>query len=296
LLACGLAAAPPACAHAVADKARAAHGIAAIVLGLVVVMALAAYLIGARRLHRRAGRRGITTARALAFAGGTAMLLTALWSPLDTLAAGSFALHMVQHELLMLVAAPLLVLGRPLAAWSWALPARVAHRIRAIFFRPPFRLSWRALTGVTGATALQIAVLWLWHMPSAFDAALASPLVHLAQHASFLAVALCFWWATLGSPEARHGIGASMAALFTTMLTSGALGALLSLSVSPWYTHDAGESLLGLTLLEEQQLGGMIMWIPGGVAYLVGALACSRRLLVPRRAVAPVDLAPVEIR
>jgi cytochrome c oxidase assembly factor CtaG len=158
--------------------------------------------------------------------------------------------HMVQHELLMVVAAPMIVLGRPVETWIWGLPPgwRRGIHVPGVFSDP------------VAAWAAHAAAIWVWHVPGFFEAALADPWLHLAQHASFFGTALVFWWSLL-APSHRHLAG--MASLFTTMLHTGALGALMALSRGAWYPGFA---------LEDQQLAGLVMWVPAGLAYPIAAL------------------------
>ena len=206
----------------------------------------AGYAAGVHRLWRRAGRgRGIARAHAGAFAAGMAVLATAAMAPLGE----RLWTHMVQHELLMVVAAPLLVLGRPMVAYA-----------RLMALRVPRRLSDPLL-----AFALHAAAICGWHLPAVFLAASASEALHFAQHASFLASALLFWWMVF----ARRDLGALMV-LFGTMLYTGALGALMTFSNRSWY---AGYELA------DQTLAGLVMWIPAGLAYPAAALLLGSRWL-----------------
>jgi putative membrane protein len=251
----------------------------------LLVAAGVLYARGAWKLWTKAGAgRGIGFRAAMAFAAGWLTLVAALVSPLDRLGGTAFSMHMLQHELLMVVAAPLLVAGRPLEAWSWGLaPAwrrffAQATRARAL------RRAWGALTDPIGAWAVHALALWAWHIPPLFQWALANEGAHILQHTSFLGSALLFWWAVLGGASRRAG-GASLLALFTTMLHTSALGALLTFSPSVWYAHPAGgPETLGLDPLADQQLGGLIMWVPGGLAYIVTALAIVARWLAERPA------------
>jgi cytochrome c oxidase assembly factor CtaG len=124
------------------------------------------------------------------------------------------------------------------------------------------------------AWAAHAVVLWTWHLPALYEGTLDSDLVHTAQHASFLVTALLFWYALLHGSERRLKRGVAVLYLFGTALHSGILGALLTFADYPWYARYAGTTpAWGLTPLEDQQLAGLIMWIPGGVTYLVAALA-----------------------
>jgi len=180
--------------------------------------------------------------------------------------------HMVQHELLMVVAAPLFVLSRPLEAWTWALDPAWRRTLGGVARIGALRAIWRAFSRPTGAWIFHAAALWAWHVPVLFEAALADKALHIAQHSCFLASALFFWWSVFGRAAGRHG-GASVASLFTTMMHTGALGALLAFAGSPWYPSYAGAAAHGLTALEDQQLGGLVMWVPGALPYIIAALA-----------------------
>ena len=255
-------------------------------LALLVVAAALLYACGVARVWRKAGiGRGIRVADAVRFALGVAAVALALLSPLDALAGQSFALHMIEHETLMVVAAPLLVLARPLEAWVWAFPRQDVRRAAATAARGAAVVrAWRATTLPVGATCVHAVALWIWHAPALFAAALDSLPLHVLQHACFFASALAFWWAVFGG-AARAPRPVSLACLFTTMLHTSALGAVLTFAPTAWYMHGAAH-VLGLSSLEDQQLGGLVMWIPGGVAYVVGALAVARTWLARPRALA----------
>jgi cytochrome c oxidase assembly factor CtaG len=241
---------------------------------LVAVLAVAAilYAAGVARLWTRAGPgKGLRWREVAFLALGGLALAAALASPLDAWAARSFALHMTQHELLMVVAAPLLVLGRPLRAWTWALP-ELARAVRgAAVAVPGLRSAWRTVSAPATAWGVHALALWLWHLPVVFVAAAASPALHVLQHTSFFASALLFWASVFpGRARAREAL--PVASLFTTMLHTGALGALLTFAPSPWY-GTTGDPLLGLSAIEDQQLGGLVMWLPGSIPYLAATLA-----------------------
>jgi len=247
---------------------------------VVALLALAAalYAVGIARIWRHATTGSAVHARhALAFAAAWLVTAAALLGPLDALSAQLFSAHMLQHEALMVVAAPLFVLGRPLAAFAWALPPAWRRAIGRFFHRRGWRVPWLLLTAPLAAWLVHALVLWLWHVPAAFEAALASEGVHALQHTSFVLAALLYWWSVIGH-ERRQG--AAMASLFTTMIHTGALGALLTLSPVGWYPAYATRTLaFGLDPLEDQQLGGLIMWIPAGAAYVACGLATVARWL-----------------
>ena len=243
--------------------------------GVVLPLAAGAclYARGLRALWGHAGsRRGIRRWQAWCAAAGWLVLVAALISPLDALGSVVFSGHMAQHELLMAVAAPLLVLGRPLLAVLWSLPVgwrRLAGRWAAA---GPVRRSWRVLTWPSVAWVMHAVAIWGWHAPRLYDAAVARESVHALQHASFLGTAVLFWWALIYGHAARRRYGAAVLYLFTTAVHTTALGAVLALASRPLYPVYASTALWALTPLEDQQLAGLIMWVPAGVAYLIAAL------------------------
>jgi putative membrane protein len=274
-----------ACPSAYAHHAGAADSLAVEPWAVACLAASAVlYAIGVSRLWRRAGReRGIGSADIVRFTLGWLVLLVALMPPLDGMGELSFAAHMVQHELLMALAAPLLVLGRPLEAWTWALAPSWRSRARAVTRSRGFAAAWHAITQPLAAWTLHAVAVWAWHVPALFEAALASTGVHILQHTSFLGTALVFWWSVFDRRRRNAG-GTALASLFTTMGHTGALGALLTFGARLWYPSYAGA--FGLTALEDQQLGGLIMWGPASLAYLAAALVIASRWLLPPRRIA----------
>ncbi len=224
---------------------------------------------------------GVPVWRAACFAAGMGTLVIALVSPVDALGAELFSMHMVQHELMMLVAAPLIVCGRPLAVSVWAFHSngrkRIAHLVKSRAVQGP----WRLLILPSVAWLLHAVILWGWHFPSLFQAGLTSEFLHAVQHFSFLASALLFWASLIGPPmQARAG--AAVIYLLTTAIHTGMLGALLTFSTRIWYplyaqTTDAW----GLTVLEDQQLGGLIMWVPAGFILLIAGLLVAANVIMP---------------
>lgn len=240
----------------------------------VVLPVMAALLLYARGLHRvwrRAGEgRGVRHWQAWCFAGGMFTLALALVSPLHALGGALFSAHMTQHVLLMGVAAPLIVLGAPLTAFTWALPLRGRRTVSRVLGRGGFRSVWKFLITPAVAWVLHAAAIWIWHAPSLYAATVTSELAHTAQHSSFVGTALLFWWALRDRP--RHGL--AVLYLFTTAVHSSLLGALLAFSPEALYApYESTAPAWGLSALEDQQLGGLIMWVPAGLVYFGAALA-----------------------
>ena len=230
------------------------------------------YVAGVRRAWTRAGRgHGVRRWQCGAYAAGMLVLAVALLSPIDALSESLFAAHMLQHILLAVVAPPLLVLGAPMVAALWTLPDGTRRRVAFAVARTHTLVRvWRAITAPLSAAAIHMVVLWTWHAPSLYDAALRNAFVHFLEHASFVASAALMWWGILRprwSRRSAYGLGIGV--LFLTAMQSGALGALLTLSHRLWYpVQHANAGTFGLSPLEDQQLAGLIMWVPGGLWYL----------------------------
>lgn len=178
---------------------------------------------------------------------GVAVLAVAFLSPLCALSAALFSARVVHHILLIAVAAPLLAL---------ALPARKALRPGI-----PFGLATLAL--------------WIWHLPAAYDLALGNMAVYWLMQASLLATSLVFWQAVL---HPRQAVGTALMGVFGTYLQMALLGALLTFAPRQLYEiHAVAPLTWGLLPLEDQQLGGLIMWVPGGIPYFVILALLARR-------------------
>ncbi|MDB5411955.1 MAG: cytochrome oxidase assembly protein [Rubritepida sp.] len=237
---------------------------------LPLLIAAVLYAVGSWRLRRRSRDRHHL--RELQFWMGMATLALALLSPIHTLGTTIFTLHMVEHELLMVVAAPLLVAARPSAELLWGMP----HRARRAFANraPWLRALWSAATDLWSATILHVAVLWLWHLPGLFRAAIESEPMHILQHVCFLGSALLFWTAVWRAARRHEHVGAAVLALFLTALQAGMLGALLTFARVPWYPFAPDPwPLCGLTRIEDQEMAGLVMWVPACMAYVLVALA-----------------------
>ena len=256
---------------------------------LPLAVALILFAIGWARLRARSSH-GLAALRRRGslFGAGWLLLAAAVVSPLHAAGERSFAAHMFEHELLMLAAAPLLVLSKPLAVMLWAFPRQGRLALGAIGRASPITAAWDWLTHPVVATLVQAAALWLWHAPSLFERALADDGWHIAQHLSFLLSALFFWSAMLHRRPRHYGVAALC--LFATSVVSGALGALMAFSPSPWYAGYAalGVAPMGLTPLEDQQLAGLLMWIPGGAVHAAAALAMVFAALKASTSSAPV--------
>jgi putative membrane protein len=225
---------------------------------MLVVVAMAVwYAVGVARLWQHAGvARGLGWRQVQWFAGACVILAATLTPAADRLTDAHFAAHMVQHLVLILVVAPLLVLGLPSIALVWALPKSWRPTMGRILV--PSIAPWLAL--VLHTTALAV-----WHLPAMYALALDHPLVHAMEHASFLVTACLFWWVVLQPVGHRRlGYGAAVLYVGTFMTLMGVASAVLTFAREPWY----GSSL------EEQQLAGVIMWVPATTVYLIALGVC----------------------
>jgi putative membrane protein len=253
-------------------------------IAAALILSAVLYARGWYALTRSEGSRQRATRHAVLFAAGWGTLAAALVSPLEAATEGVFSAHMIQHELLMVIAAPLMVLGRPLAIWTWALPRSWRSAAARPFRRGVVQGAWGTLSAPLAATLIHGTAIWMWHIPRVFERSEASIAAHALQHSVFLFSALLFWWAVL-RPGRESGIGAAVVCLFVTMLHTGALGVLLTFSGDVWYPAATANALLwGLTSLEDQQLGGLVMWVAGGVPYVIAALALAARWFHDRTA------------
>ena len=234
------------------------------------------YLSGLRRIWRTAGRNhGVSQRRAVAFLAGVLSLLIALVSPLDRVSGALFSMHMVQHLLLVVVAAPLLVYSAPLAPVLVALPKPWRRKAGSFSGIPAVGTAANSILNPLVVWWLQAVALWLWHIPALYEAALRRSWWHALEHAMFLSTALLFWWIVI-QPHGRRrlGLGLTVIFLLATMIQSSALGALITFAPSTWYAaHAEYTAAWGISPIGDQQLAGLIMWVPGGLIYLGAALA-----------------------
>ena len=229
------------------------------------------YARGFREMRRR-----LPAWRMAAFLAGLGAILVALVSPVDALAEELFSVHMVQHMLLMVVAAPLLQLGAPVRPLLLGLP----RPLRRVLVRPlagarSVRWAFHGLRLPLVAAALYIGGLYVWHVPRIYDAAIELPALHLAEHLWFLTAALLFWSVVIDPVPLRATL--PYAARIPFLLLVGAaqntiLGGLLAFSTRLFYVHYTGRAAAyGLESITDQRLGGAIMWVPGDLIFLAAA-------------------------
>jgi len=210
-------------------------------------------------------------------------LYVALASPLDELAERMLSAHMTQHLLLMLAAAPLLVWSKPVPYLIWAFPLPLRRAAAHLWNRYGLAKTIHLIERPAICWAAFCGVIILWHVPAVYRWAMASEVRHVLMHLSFLGAGLLFWSVVL-EPSGRRRLGYAPAALFvlSAALLTGLPGALIAFAQQPLY--QGGMSLpnpFGLSALADQQLAGLIMWIPMdlilfGVAIALFGLALAR--------------------
>jgi cytochrome c oxidase assembly factor CtaG/cytochrome c2 len=248
---------------------------------LLSIMVIAVwYGVGVGRLWSSAGRgHGVSRAEVASFYAGILVLLVALCSPLDAVADTLFSAHMLEHVLLITVAAPLAVLGAPLLPFMWALPRRARVSAGRTWNATGMKVAGATLATPLVAWGLHTVAIWVWHLPALYLDALASTPVHALEHSCFYVTALLMWWVAFKPLRGHGGLAGSLLVIAGTFAQCGALGAILTFSGTSWYgVQSIGASAWHLTPLEDQQLAGLIMWIPAGFVYLIGLLAVMRRV------------------
>jgi putative membrane protein len=230
------------------------------------------YFRGALRMAERAAVHPLR--ERIAFSCGWTALVVSVLPPLDSLAIELFSVHMAQHELMMLVGAPLVIAGRPLSTCLWGMPDRWRGRTASALQTRPASRGWRLLTTPLVAWALHGIAIWVWHLPFLYDAAVESEGIHALQHAMFVGTSALFWWGLLYGRYGRAGYGAAVFYVFTTVVHTGILGAAVTFAGVPLYpVYAAPAAARGIDPLADQQLAGLVMWIPAGIVMMLLGVA-----------------------
>jgi len=249
-----------------------------------LLLAAIVHLAGRWRLRRRGATHLISPWRTAAYLAGLLVIWVALTSPIDVLSGQLFYMHMIQHLLLVMVAAPLLLLADPMPIMLWGLPDALRLEVGR-WLRPgaTFRKALRAVTPPGLVWLYFVAVLVGWHDPAAYDATLRNEIVHDAEHLSFFVTAVLFWWHVIGAAPRVHRplsrgqrIAYTVSAVPPTLIT----GIAISLANEPIYSYYTTVSRVGdITVMDDQRAGGAIMWIAGSMMYLIAALILIARIV-----------------
>jgi len=247
-----------------------------VVLIGVAIAAMLYVVGGVGRPHKHRAGSAASHWRAAAFWLGLLSILLALQSPIEMLARQLFWVHMIQHLLLMVVAAPLLALSSPWTRMWRALPLGVRRSVaRPVFLHPrlgPLRSIYHQVARPGVIWVLAAANLWLWHLPALYDLTLRNHLVHHVEHGLFLGLGLAFWAHVFDQHPFRAPLGSLARAsyVFFAMVQSWGLAGVLSFATSPFYAYAQLPSRPGgISALTDQQLAGGMMWVPGAITYSI---------------------------
>ena len=242
-----------------------------------------------RHLRRKSGGNELAARwRLVSYLGGLVIVAVALMSPIDVLGGQLFFMHMIQHLLLIMIAPPLLLIANPMPFILWGLPSNWRRKTgqwiaTLLHGESSFRHGLKAITGA--------GVIWLlwtisvigWHDPNMYNAALRSEFVHDLEHLTFFVASMLFWWHITGAGPRIHkqfGLIGRTALVLAAIPPNMALGVVLAFSGGVIYSYyEAVPRLWGLDPVTDQQIGGVIMWIPGSMMYIIAALVLIAKLL-----------------
>jgi putative membrane protein len=246
---------------------------------ILIGIALAAILYGRgwRPLTLVDHRRPVRGLNAAAFYAGLAVTFLALESPIDTLSAPLFTFHMIQHLLLIMVAAPLLILGDPGVTMLRGVPLAPRRRVLGSLARQPWAGAVAAIVGKVNTPSVVFAIfvgdLYFWHWSRMFNLTLQNDGVHITEHLCFLLTSMLFWGQLIDQRAIHLKLSYVQRALYA--VAAGAAGNVLAMyfvfAPKPVYSAYAAVTHrpFGMTVLADQQIAGAIMWIP--VLFLFGA-------------------------
>lgn len=250
---------------------------------IVLIFFCAVYVQGWLRLRRRT-RIAVSYGQIGLYLGGLGVLFLALLSPIDALATSRFSMHMVQHLLLVMIAPLLLLLANPLAVFLWGLPPGARQRLgRLLNVRSPLRTWFWALTCMPVTWSFYVINFWGWHHPYLYQMALREGWLHDAEHILFFLSAFLFWWPVVNPAPRLHGsisYGLRIVYLIAATLQNTLLGMVISLPEKVLYPfYEAIPRLMDLSPINDQALGGGIMWVSGHM-YLIPILVLVARMLI----------------
>lgn len=244
-----------------------------------VALAGLLYWLGGRG---RAGREPLRTA---AFVAGLVTIVLALDSPIDGYADRLFWAHMTQHVLLLTVAPPLILLGRPWPRMWRALPLRLRTVVGRALARERWSAPLRALARPWPAWLLFTGIIVAWHIPGAYDLTLRSGSIHLLEHATFFFAGLLFWAHVIdpGPVRPRLTWPARIGYVVGAMVVGWGLAIALVLAPDPLYAHYAALTHRpgGISALTDQQIAAGVMWVPGSLAFTIAIVLGFYRWLEP---------------
>ena len=241
-------------------------------LTALVALAAGGYVIGLIRLQWRGRGRAVSRSRVIYAGAGLFLLSLSLIGPLDAYAERAFFIHMTQHLVLAMLAAPLMLAASPVSAYLWALPEAVRLGIGAGLARQGLlRRAATLLTKPVVALLAFVGTFYVWHLPAAYNAALENGAVHFIEHVTMFASGVLFWWPLIGPAPVRSPLSYPQRMLYLLLVVTpkALLGAIITLSGHVLYGFylDAPD-LWGISDQEDQNIAGLIMWVPGNFVFL----------------------------
>src|SRR5215471_5458356 len=230
-----------------------------ILIGTALITSLYLYAIGPFR-KRHFPDEPVRAGQTIAFLSGMLIMLLALISPLDELGdAYLFSAHMLQHLFLTIIGPPLLLLGTP----EWMVKPALSNKVL-------FNLA-KVLTYPAVAFVLFNVDFWLWHAPPLYNATLENQMIHILEHLTFIIFSLCYWWPIFSPSKDLPPlpIGGQILYLFLSGMPSVLLGAGLTFAPPLYAPYIAAPRIWGISAATDQQLGGLIMWVPVSIFYIV---------------------------
>jgi cytochrome c oxidase assembly factor CtaG len=248
---------------------------------LVIVITGTLYLKGwlflrASQTNVTKGKRLANNWRLVSYLSGLTILAIALMSPIDVLASQLFTMHMIQHLLLMMIVPPLLQLANPFPFFLWAVPVSVRREVGQLFSKNSTFRRNLAMVTTPGIAWLVYNITFIsWHDPNAYNLALRSEWIHDVEHLTFFGSAMLFWWHVIRpGPHISRGLPyiARIAFVLSAIPINMLAGMMISFSSKPVYTYyESVPRLWGLTVMQDQMAGGLIMWAPGTMMYSLAA-------------------------
>src|SRR3990172_4196660 len=274
--------AEPLWAHTAAEGATGAEWHWRLDVLLVLISFAVLYVRGWLRLKKR-HLQAVQSWQLALYLLGLAAVAAALLSPIDALASVSLSMHMVQHLLLLMMSPLLVLLANPFVHCLWGVPDKLRHGMGRLFVRRSvFRSAIWGLTFMPVTWPLYVLNLWAWHFPALYQLALREPGVHDAEHILFFSTALLFWWPIVNPPPRLHGqisYGYRIVYLIAATLQNTLLGMAIGIPERVLYPfYAAVPQLRALAPIDDQALGGGIMWVRGYM-YLIPILVLLYRLL-----------------
>ena len=242
----------------------------------VVLLLVIIYAFGSWRLYRKGGGLGAISLRRIGSAATAFIaIFIALVGPFEAFSGELLLAHMIQH-MLLIFAAPLLLIANPMSSYLWGLPSFLRDGATSLFERnSPIRKVLVILTKPKIALPLFVINLWAWHYPPLYDLAVTNSFVHLLEHFLMFVTSILFWWPIVGPAPVRSPLSypKRMIYMLAVVTPSAALAAFITLNADVLYSSYLNAPLhFEITPREDQTYAGLILWLPGNFAYIAAII------------------------